>query len=170
MTTLYMRALNVQTGIWGIPLTPFLLINTFFKSITNCDCCFLKYDFTKGFIIILFTITHSVKSIWVLFPLEVKMPVQCPFILLFSISNSQRSYGFTTVIVKVVGKPSLAYSTNCFLFITSVLLKSLRHWLYFSTAKTVSQTLWISLSILSFIFEVVFSYPYYNGSIYPLQR
>ena len=44
-------------------------------------------------------------------------------------------------IENVVAYPSLVYSINCFSFMISVLLKSLRHSLYFSTAKTISQTL-----------------------------
>ena len=47
----------------------------------------------------------------------------------------------TAVIENVDAYPSFVYSKKCFSLMISVLLKSLRHELYLSTAKTISQTL-----------------------------
>ena len=73
-----------------------------------------------------FASTHSVNSISVALSPAVKTPLQCPVMLAFSMSNSQRLHVSMAVTVNVVAMPPFAYSTKRLSSRISVPLKSLR--------------------------------------------
>lgn len=73
-----------------------------------------------------FTETFAVKSSSAPSSFGASSPVQCPFRLSFSKSNSHRLQGSSAVIVKTVLYPFLVNSANCFSLKISILLISLR--------------------------------------------